>query len=302
MSQSPSDRPGRLRVGLVGSGRAGSVVGAALDRAGHRVFSVAAVSAQSRGRATALVPRARIRAADDAVRDVDLAVLAVPDDVLADVVGGLAATGALHPGQLIVHLSGAHGLGVLDPATRLGALPLALHPVLTFTGQGEEDLQRLIGTSFGVTAPDALRPVAEALVVEMGGEPVWIADADRAAYHAALAFGANHLATLVNDARDILAGLGVAEPAQLLAPLLEATVDASLRHGDRAATGPVVRGDAETVRAHLSALAVRSPRSVPAYRALARLTADRALDAGQLDPSRAEALLGVLAARPGESS
>lgn len=301
MSSSPADRPGRLSVGLVGAGRAGAVVAAALDRAGHRVRTVAAVSAASRERTALMLPDARICATDDAVRDVDLAVIAVPDDLLGEVVAGLAETGALHPGQILLHLSGAHGLEVFERAAPSGCLPVAVHPVMTFTGRSAEDLARLAGICFGVTAPEAFRAVAEALVVEMGGEPVWVEAADRAAYHAALALAANSIATLINEARDILSCIGIEAPAQLLTPLLEATVDASLRLGDRAATGPVVRGDAGTVAAHLRELRERSPRSVPAYRALARLSADRVLDAGHLDAASAEALLDVLSA-PGEPS
>ena len=127
--------------------------------------------------------------------------LTVPDDVLGGLVDGLAATGAPLAGRLIAHASGAHGTRVLDPATRAGALPLALHPVMTFTGR-DDDVDRIKGVSFGVTAPEPLRPVAEALVIEMGGEPVFIAEENRALYHAALAFAANHLVTLVAEAGD----------------------------------------------------------------------------------------------------
>ena len=92
---------------------------------------------------------------------------------------------------------------MLEPVTRAGALPLALHPVMTFTGR-PDDLDRLAGICFGVTAPDPLRPAAEALVIEMGGEPVFIAEELRGLYHAALASAANHLVTLVAQSADLL--------------------------------------------------------------------------------------------------
>ena len=126
----------------------------------------------------------------------DLVLLTVPDDVLPDLVSGLVATGAPMDGRLIAHASGRHGLAVLDPAVRAGALPLALHPVMTFTGR-PDDADKMAGISFGVTAPPPLVPVAEALVVEMGGEPVFIAEDKRGLYHAGLASAANHLVTLV---------------------------------------------------------------------------------------------------------
>jgi predicted short-subunit dehydrogenase-like oxidoreductase (DUF2520 family) len=195
---------------------------------------------------------------------------------------------------------------VLEPAVRRGALPLALHPVMTFTGR-PDDVDRLAGTSFGVTAPDVLRPAAEALVIEMGGEPVFIAEEHRDLYHAAIAGAANHLITLVAQAMDLLRTAGVAEPARLLAPLLSASLDNALRFGDAGLTGPVARGDAATVAAHVAALEASTPAAatpgapapaVAAYVAMARLTADRALAAGILRPADAERLLDVLGGRP----
>jgi predicted short-subunit dehydrogenase-like oxidoreductase (DUF2520 family) len=295
----PAARPhdARLSVGVVGAGRVGAVLGAALAQAGHDVIAVSAVSEASRRRADALLPGVPVVAADQVPRDADLVLLTVPDDALADLVAGLAATGAVRAGQLVVHASGLHGLTVLDPATRRGALPLALHPVLPFSGT-DVDLARLSGVSFGVSSPEPLRPIAESLVVEMGGEPIWLPDDKRPLWHAALTHGANHLVTLVASAADLLRQAGVDEPGGVLAPLLGAALDGSLRAGDAVLTGPVSRGDAGTVRAHLEVLAAFAPEVLPAYVAMARLTADRALAAGRLDPSAAGALLEVLGSVP----
>jgi len=247
-------------------------------------------------RAERLLPGTPILPADEVVARADLVILAVPDDVLGPLVAGLAETGAWRPGQLVAHSSGAHGIGVLDPAARVGVLPLALHPAMTFAGEAE-DLDRLAGVSFGVTAPEVLRPVAEALVLEMGGEAVWVPEEARPLYHAALVVGANHLVTLVNDAADLLRRAGVQRPARVLGPLLGAALDNALRAGDAALTGPVSRGDAGTVAAHLRTLSAQAPDSIPAYVAMARATADRALASGRLRSAQAGQLLDVLAAR-----
>jgi predicted short-subunit dehydrogenase-like oxidoreductase (DUF2520 family) len=291
----PSERPARLAVGVVGAGRVGAVLGAALAQAGHRVVAVAAVSEQSLGRARRLVPGAKVLPAPDVAAAAELLLLAVPDDALAGLIAGLASAGAVGKGTLVVHTSGAHGIEVLEPLTALGALPLALHPVMTFTGT-DVDLQRLDGACFGVTATEALRPVAEALVIEMGSEPVWIAEELRPMYHAGLAFGANNLVTLVAQASSMLASAGVENPHRMLGPLLGAALDNSLRRGDRALTGPVARGDAGTVETHLRAIRSHAPEATAAYIEMSRLTAVRALAAGTLTPDRASALLDVLAA------
>ena len=285
--------PPRLRVGVVGTGRVGAVLGAALSRAGHTVVAAYAVSDLSRLRAEALLPGVPLMSVAEVLADVDLALLTVPDDVLPGLVAGLAETGAVRPGQFLAHASGRFGYGVLDPATRVGALPLALHPVMTFTGTSI-DLARLSGCPFGVTAPDQLRPVAEALVVEMGGDPVWVDEGNRVLYHAALAHGANHLVTLVTQTLGLLSAAGVEQPARLVAPLLSAALDNALRYGDQALTGPVARGDAGTVAAHVRELGRVDTEARTAYVALARVTADRALAAGLLKADAAEALLDAL--------
>ena len=131
-------------------------------------------------------------------------------------------------------------------------------------------------------------------MIEMGGEPVFIAEENRALYHAALAFAANHLVTLVAEAASLLRDAGAENPNRMLGPLLGAALDNALRFGDAGLTGPVARGDDGTVAAHVAAIAAAEPAALPAYLALARLTADRALAAGMLSASDAERLLDVL--------
>jgi predicted short-subunit dehydrogenase-like oxidoreductase (DUF2520 family) len=265
-----------------------------LALAGHTVVAASGVSKASRDRAGRLLPGVPLLPADEVVAAADLVLLAVPDDALAGLAAGLAKTGAWRPGQIVAHTSGAHGLAVLDAARDRGALPLALHPAMTFTGR-PEDVQRLAGVSFGTTAPAGLEPVASALVIEMGGEPVVIAEELRPLYHAALVVGANHLVTLVAESMDLLTRAGVDSPAQVLGPLLGAALDNTLRYGDGALTGPVSRGDAGTVRTHLETLGAYSPGGVPAYVAMARRTADRAIASGRLRPLDADGVLEVLA-------
>jgi predicted short-subunit dehydrogenase-like oxidoreductase (DUF2520 family) len=287
-------RPARLRVGVVGAGRVGGTLGAALARAGHEIVAASGVSEPSRQRAQRLLPGVPLLPADEVVAAAELVLLAVPDDVLRPLVAGLAETGVWRAGQLVAHTSGAQGIGVLDPAAARGVLALALHPVMTFAGR-PEDLDRLTGATWGVTAQDELRPVAEALVVEMGGEPVWVPESARPLYHASLTIASNHLVTLVNDALTLLDGAGVAEPGRLAAPLLSASLDNVLRLGDGALTGPVVRGDARTVAAHVATLSQAAPDVLPAYVAMARRTAERARAAGRLSAERAAEVLAVLA-------
>jgi predicted short-subunit dehydrogenase-like oxidoreductase (DUF2520 family) len=290
----PHDRPARFDVGVVGAGRVGSVLGAALARAGHHVTGVSAVSEASLERAATLLPGVPVKPVPDVVTGAHLVVLAVPDDALADLVAGLSATGTFTPGQVVMHTSGAHGISVFEAAAGSDIVPLALHPAMTFTGTAV-DLERLHDCCFGVTTLDLARPLGEALVIEMGGDPVWVPEEQRVTYHGALAHGANHLVTLVAQAMQLLGAAGVEEPSRVLEPLLSAALDNTLQLGDAALTGPVARGDAGTVAGHVAMLRRVAPDIRPTYLALARATAQRALLSGRLRASAADPLLELLA-------
>ncbi|QSB05137.1 Rossmann-like and DUF2520 domain-containing protein [Natronoglycomyces albus] len=286
----------RLNVGVISAGRVGSILGASLIRAGHRVVATSANSQASRARAKKYLPGAELMNVCEVARCAQLLLICVPDDAIEPLVKELVDSGSLAPGTLIVHTCGAHGIDILAPAARIGCLTMALHPAMTFTGR-DEDLDRLAGVSFACTSDEQLRVIAEALVLEMSGEPQFVSEEHRPLYHAALAHGANHLSTLVTESLDLLRDAGITEPERLIAPLLSAALDNTLRHGEAALTGPVVRGDAGTVASHLEALEKTAPDAVEAYLALARRTADRAIAARQLSPEDAEQLLGVLARR-----
>ncbi len=290
-------KPGRLGIGIIGAGKVGAVLGAALRGAGHAVVGVSAVSEASKERAELLLPGVPVLEVADIVERAELVLLAVPDDVLPELVSGLGAMGAWQLGQLVAHTSGRFGVGVLAPVKAAGGIPLALHPAMTFTGMSL-DLSRLADANFGVTAEPAMLPIAQALVVEMGAEPVVIAEADRVLYHAALAHSSNHLVTLVAQAAQILGDIGVEAPNQLLGPLLRASLENALTSGESALTGPVARGDVGTVAAHAGALREHALDTgagdiLDAYLAMSSATAGRAARRRLLS---AEAYLGVQAA------
>ncbi|MEP7090158.1 MAG: Rossmann-like and DUF2520 domain-containing protein [Nocardioidaceae bacterium] len=281
------------RVGVVGAGRVGAVMAAALRAAGHEITAAAGESAASRTRIETLLPGVRTDKPTAVARSCDLLLLTVPDDMLPNVVSMLAASGAIRRGQYVVHTSGKHGVGVLEPAARLGAHVLAMHPAMTFTGT-DVDLARLPGCVFGVTAVESTRALAESLVADLGGTVTWVEEDRRTLYHAGLAHGANHLVTLVAQAMDLLRASGADDPAATLRPLLTAALDNALAYGDAALTGPIVRGDVETVRAHVADIAATSPATLESYVVMARATANRAVLDGRLMPIRAAKLVGVL--------
>ncbi|MGW0159847.1 Rossmann-like and DUF2520 domain-containing protein [Mycobacterium sp. NPDC003323] len=284
-------RPARLSVGVISAGRVGTALGLALERAEHVVVACSAVSAASRDRAARRLPDTAVLPVADVAARAELLLLTVPDAELPGLVSGLAATGAVRPGTIVVHTSGANGIAILAPLTEQGCLPLAIHPAMTFTGS-DEDITRLPETCFGITAADEIGyAIGQSLVLEIGGEPFRVREDARTLYHAALAHSGNHLITVVLDAvdalRDALRGQellgqelvvdapgGLAE--RIIAPLARASLDNALQRGQAALTGPVARGDAAAVARHLSALTEADPQLAQAYRANSLRTAQRA--------------------------
>ena len=286
---SSSSQAARFRVGVIGAGRVGAVLAAALRAAGHEVVAASGSSGATRMRLSTLLPDLSPQPPVVVARAAGLLLLTVPDDALGDLVEHLAAAGAVRPGQVVVHTSGRHGTGVLGPAAEKGALTIALHPAMTFTGT-DLDLERLPGCVLGLTAGPVGRAVGEQLAADLGARVVHVAEEQRTRYHAALAHGANHLATLVVQSVDLLRTAGSEDPAAVLRPLLQAALDNGLAYGDAALTGPVVRGDVRTVAAHLDALQDAEPGTRAAYRAMAAATAHRAEADGRLSSERAEAI------------
>jgi len=291
-------RPGRLRIGVVGAGRVGAVLAAALKRAGHTITRVSGASPASRERIEVMVPEAHITDPDKVGEGADVVLLTVPDDVLPAVVDGFARLGVFQPGQIVIHTAGRYGVEVLSPATHSGAIAMAIHPAMTFSGTSV-DLGRIEGAPFAITTTPTMVPIAQALVVEMGGEPITLNEDARQVYHAAMAHGANHLVTLVSQACRILDQVGVDDSAKLFSPLMYAALEGALASGDLALTGPIRRGDAGTVAAHVEALTTHNPDILPTYRELARATASRAAHLDMITP---QAALEVLDALEGHAS
>lgn len=215
----------RLGVGIIGAGRVGPVIGAALAGAGHALTGITASSDPDR--VEAILPGVPVLPADEVARRSELVIVAVPGAELVAVVTGLAEVGAWQPGQLVLHTDPTHGAGVLAPAASRGAIPLAVHPAIAFTGT-TIDLRQLREAFAAVTAPAAVLPIAQALAVELGCEPVVVAEEDRAAYGEAIATATEFSASIVRQAARLLEDAGVPAPGRYLAPLVHSTAERAL--------------------------------------------------------------------------
>ncbi|POH63410.1 MULTISPECIES: Rossmann-like and DUF2520 domain-containing protein [Cryobacterium] len=220
-------RPGRLGIGVIGAGHVGPILAAALAGAGHALIGISAISQASRDRAEAILPGVPVLTVPEVVERSELVIIAVPDDQLDSLVTGLAATGTWQPGQLVLHTSARYGTNVLLPAQRAGAIPLAIHPAMAFTGTSL-DISRLADSYFAVTAPAPVLPIAQALVVEMGGEPVIVAEGDREVYSEAIETATAFSSSIVDQSTRLLSEIGIEAPGAVIAPLVRSAIENAL--------------------------------------------------------------------------
>ena len=247
------------RIALIGTGRVARAMAHALGP--HGTITLC-------GRASELDPATVIAASD-------IALFAVSDDALPEMIARATRPDLPHR-PLVCHVSGRSGAAVLQPLADKGARIAAIHPAMTFAGDAPIEAARMRGAGFAVTAPDAVaRAAAHRLVGRLGGVAVDLSEAHRALYHAALCHASNHLVTLIEQTAQMLATADVADPHGLIAPLVRAALDNSLTQGFAALSGPILRGDSDTLTAHLAALARDCPAALPAYRAMATATLDR---------------------------
>ncbi|TMD99953.1 MAG: DUF2520 domain-containing protein [Chloroflexi bacterium] len=288
------EHPPRPRIAVVGAGRCGSALAVAAHAAGYRVTAVASRTPENARALAARVGADAVESAVVATRRADLILLTVPDGQITRVAATIAASGAALGGRGLVHCSGAHPSSALAAARHAAGAVGSVHPLRSLTG-GDAACQ-LPGTYFAIEADEALRPVLERLVCDLGGVPFTVPAAGRALYHAAAVLAGNAPLALVARATVLLESAGV-DPllaGEALASLLEGAAQNARRLGARSAlTGPVVRNDAETVQRHLAALR-RDPDTLRLYRELAAETLRTAGGTGR------EAVAAVLASAGAE--
>lgn len=290
----PDDRP---VTGIVGAGSVGLALGVALSRAGWPVGAVASRDLARRERFRSLVPGARgFAEAVALIDDVDLIILAVPDDIVAP----LAASMRLYSGQAIVHTSGLLGAEVLAPAMAAGTQAGAFHPLVAFADL-ERALAALHGATIAIEGDEELAAHLGDMAEAIGGVPVRLAPGSKAAYHAAAVLAAGGVTALLDTIREVATVVGLDEAAALAIylPLVEQTLANARSLGIAAAlTGPATRGDAGTVRAHLDTLGAGAPSALPVYRALLERSIVIAEARGTLAPEAAQRLRTALAGNP----
>jgi len=289
-------------VAIIGAGRVGSSVGYLLNRAGYAVISVAARTTESSKRAAAFIGAGK--ATTDiahAAAGADIVFITTPDRVIREVCETIVAAGVLNQGCLVIHMSGAHSLGLLDAAKNSGTDRAVLHPLQSLASR-EQGIKTLPGSYFRIEADAAAQASARDIVRALGGielvMPKWGADQDSAAlYHAGAVAVSNYFVALVDYGLKFYEALGADKQEALKAvlPLIKGTLHNIETLGvPDALTGPIMRGDTETVRDHLAAMRKRAPELIGLYTELARQTIAVAREKGSISQDSARELLDLI--------
>ena len=282
-----------IRTGFIGAGTTATALAVRLSQKGCPVVAVFSRTLFSAQKLAGLVPGCQVCNTAQGVADAaELVFITTPDDVIAQVCGEVE----WHEGQSVVHCSGAHSVDILEPAKKLGAFVGAFHPLQTFADV-DQAVENLPGSTFALEAEEPLLSTLKELALLLNGNWVELKPGDKVLYHAAAVFACNYLVTLVKLALDLWLDFGVSskEATRALLPLLTGTINNIDNIGlPDCLTGPVARGDSDTIERHLRALEARSPYLLTTYKELGLQTIPIALAKGQVNEQKSEEMKTLL--------
>lgn len=285
-----------MRVAVIGAGNVGTALAVLLHQSGHEIIGIA-----SRSEASAKKAADRVGAPCGTdplpyTKQAEIVFLTTPDRVIADVCKQIAEQNGFSPAAIVAHTSGAHSSEILDAAKEAGAYSLSFHPLQTFANP-DAGIQNLPGSFITIEGhPEAL-PVARSLVADLACKLLEIPTESKPLYHAAAVIACNYFTTVTDAALQVMekAGVGREEGLQALYPLIEGTLKNMARVGTtQSLTGPIARGDANTVASHLMTMEAQMPEIIPLYKLLGRATIDVAQAKGTLGATERQSLLKLL--------
>jgi len=280
-------------IGIIGAGMTGTALAVRLWQRGYPVVAVSSRSVESARRLSSFVRGCSV--CDSAQQVADLAsvvFITTPDDVIPDIAAGIR----WRPGQIAVHCSGVHSIDILEPAARSGAHVCCLHPLQTFAGI-EEAINNISGSTFALEGDEVGLAVASEMAQALEGNIILLKAGDKVKYHIAAVTLSNYLVALMKTSADLWQSFGIPqeEAVKALLPLLKGTVRNIERVGiPGCLTGPIARGDVETVRKHINALAADQPEKINIYRVMGLKTLEIALAKGRISLETADEIRVLL--------
>jgi len=283
-------------VAILGLGKVGTAVGFFLRGAGYPIAAVAARSIESVSKGAEFTGGTAFVDYTEAARRGRIVLITTVDDAIAPVCERITREGAIDPGKKVVHMSGACGLDVLQPAKRAGASVACIHPIQSFADV-KNAIENIPGSSFGVTADGDSEAWALRIVQDLGGRAFIIADEDKPLYHAAACMASNYLVTLMHLVEGIYLRIGLSSDDALRAfwPLVRGTIRNIEAKGTvQSLTGPISRGDVGTLKKHLAVFNEKIPELEFLYRTLGLQAADVGFKKGTLSLERVQEIKTLL--------
>ena len=283
-------------LAILGLGKVGTALGYLLRSAGYKIVAVADRLPENLRRGVTYTGGRTFSDVAEAASLASCILIATNDDDIAPVCEEISRRGAVTAGKKVIHLSGAGSLDLLDAARRTGAFVASIHPLQSFATV-EGAIKSIPGSTFGITADAPLKDWSIGLVRDLGGHPFFVAEGNKPLYHAAACLASNYLTTLMHAVEQIYLSLGIGEKEALHAfwPLVQGTLINIETNGTvQALTGPIARGDAETIARHLAAFQKRLPQLLPLYCVLGLQTVELGLAGKTLTPAKAATIIALL--------
>ncbi|MFC2060064.1 Rossmann-like and DUF2520 domain-containing protein [Chloroflexota bacterium] len=282
-----------LKLGFIGAGTVGTALSIRLSNKGYQVVAVCSRSHTSSEKLAQAISGCRALSSNQSVADnAELVFITTPDGAITPVVSEIE----WHPGQSVVHCSGADSTDILEPARKLGAQVGAFHPLQTFAGV-KQAIDNIPGSTFAIEAEEPLLTTLKEMATALDGHLIELKASDKVLYHASAVIACNYLVTLVKLATDLWQTFNVPTPqaTKALMSLLRGTLNNIDNVGiPQCLTGPIARGDTGTIQKHLSALEKSAPALLSTYCELGLQTIPVALAKGKIDQNKAEELQTIL--------
>ncbi|MEW6687355.1 MAG: DUF2520 domain-containing protein [Candidatus Edwardsbacteria bacterium] len=265
------------KVSIIGAGRVGTALAVLLSRRGYKIVGVSDESLEV-AKSCADQASCSLGTTDSAevCQGADIILITTPDSVLQGIAEGIAAKKGFKKGQFVIHTSGLLSSKVLSPARFFGAYTLSMHPIQTFAKISGE-IPSLAGTYFVLEGDSVAIEQGKQIVADLDGFAVTIPPEAKMLHHTACSLTSNYLVTLLFLAQTIYEKIGISEDdsEKMLLPLLKGTIKNIEELGvQNALTGPIERGDLETVKKHLEVLETNLPELLKLYKELGRYTVE----------------------------
>jgi len=292
----------KYSIAVIGAGRVGTSMAVMLAKGGHRISGVASRTRDDAEHCAKLTDAGMISTNPvDVVVGAKMILLTVPDDQIGPVCHAVASNNGFRKNQIVIHASGALSSSVLEPAAKKGCHVASMHPFQSFATP-EQAMESLPGSYFGIEGTKDAVSILEKLVPEtFGGTVIMLDDRTKPVYHAAACMASGFVVVLTQASVELLVQIGLEkeEAVKVLTPLLRGTVEnIDLLGLPKALTGPIERGDVQTIKEHLTSVEARRPRVASLYKELGLKALDIAVEKGGLPRDKVLEIRGMFERQP----